>query len=182
MTGSILIEKATALAVRVHADQKRKESDRPYIVHPVAVALILARHGFSETVIAAAVVHDVVEDTPITASELRAELGDAVAELVASITHDDALSWEDKKKAYIEAVRVGSEDVKAIAVADKIANAQSLLAGYEAQGVRMWEHFNSGRDKKLWFENAMLAMLQETWQHPLVEEYAALVAQMNALA
>lgn len=182
MTGHTLIEKAVALAVRAHANQERKESSRPYIVHPVAVALILARHDFSDTVVAAALVHDVIEDTSVTETELRAELGDAVVNLVIPVTHDNTLSWDDKKKAYIEAVRAAREEAKAISVADKIANAQSLLASYEIQGVGIWAYFNAGRDKKLWFENAMLAMLRESWQHPLVDEYAGLVEQMNALA
>lgn len=182
MTDHNLIEKAIALAVRAHKGQTRKESERPYIVHPVTVALILARHGFLDTVVAAALVHDVVEDTSVTPEELRAELGDAVADLVAPVTHNDALEWEDKKKEYIEAVRGASDEVKAISVADKIANARSFIAGYVEQGSAMWEHFNAGREKKLWFERAMLAMLRESWAHPLVDEYARLVDEMTALA
>ncbi len=181
MTGHTLVEKAMALAERAHVGQVRKESSMPYIVHPVAVALILARHGFSDTVLAAALVHDIVEDTSVSADEIRAELGGKVAELVAPLTHDDSLSWDDKKKSYIETVRKASENVKAISVADKIANARSLLAAYEEQGTAIWKHFNRGRDKKMWFENAMLTMLHESWQHPLVDEYAALVARMGAL-
>lgn len=181
MTGHMLIERAVALAVQAHEGQTRKESSLPYIVHPVAVALILARYGFSDTVVAAAIIHDIVEDTLVTEVELRTELGDDVANLVMSVTHDGTLSWDDKKKAYIEVVRAASEEVKAISVADKIANAQSLLASYEMQGAEIWAYFNAGRDKKLWFENAMLAMLHESWQHPLVDEYAELVAKMNAL-
>ena len=78
-----LIERAVALAVRAHEGKMRKGTLMPYIVHPVAVAFILARHGFSDTVIAAALVHDTVEDTSVTDAELRHELGDEVADLVA---------------------------------------------------------------------------------------------------
>jgi guanosine-3',5'-bis(diphosphate) 3'-pyrophosphohydrolase len=181
MNGHTLVEKALVLALRAHEGQMRKEAPVPYIVHPVEVALLLARHGFSDTVVAAALVHDVVEDTPVTLEEVRSELGDSVAELVALITHDDSLSWDDKKKAYIESVRAASVDAKAISVADKIANAESLLAAAQVQGAGIWAHFNRGREKKLWFENAMLAMLRESWQHPLVDEYAALVEKLNEL-
>lgn len=182
MTGHALIEKAVALAVRAHTGQTRKGSTQSYIVHPVETALILARHGFSDTVVAAALVHDVVEDTSVSAMDVRAELGDEVAALVALVTHDDSLLWEEKKKAYIDAVRVASEEVKAISVADKIANAHSLLAAYEVHGADIWKLFNAGREKKLWFEHAMLTMLRESWRHPLVEEYAGLVNQMENLA
>jgi (p)ppGpp synthase/HD superfamily hydrolase len=179
--GHTLIEKALMLALEAHGDQKRKEAPVPYIVHPVEVALIVAQHGFSDSVIAAALVHDVVEDTPKTLEDVKKELGEEVAALVAPVTHDDSLSWEDKKRAYIETVRSTSDEAKAISVADKIANAKSLLAAGKEQGTEIWKHFNRGRDKKIWFEKAMLDMLRETWQHPLVDEYAALVTEMERL-
>ena len=176
-----IIEKAMTMALRAHEGQVRKEAPVPYIVHPVEVALILARHGFSDTVIAAGLVHDTVEDTPVTIEEIRRELGDAVADIVAPVTHDESLSWEQKKLAYIEAVREASDDVRAVSVADKIANARSLIAAAVAQGESVWTYFNRGREKKLWFEDAMCAMLHESWQHPLVEEYAVLVKRLHAI-
>jgi len=176
-----LIERAARIAASAHQGQIRKEGPYPYIEHPAVVALMLARHGFDETVIAAALVHDVLEDTGYAEADMRAELGRDVMTIIASVTNDDSLSWEDKKKRYIETVRAGSEGAKAVATADKIANARSFLVAYAAQGPDLWKHFNAGREKKLWFENAMLAMLQETWQHPLIVEYRALVEEMNAL-
>lgn len=177
-----LLDLATRMAVAGHATQVRKDDDSPYIVHPVMVALLLGKHGFSEPVLAAALTHDLIEDTDCTPEELRTALGDEVADIVAAVTNDDSLSWEDKKKKYIETVRGGSEGAKAVATADKIHNAESLIRAHGRLGPELWTHFNAGREKKLWFENAMLAMLQESWKHPLVDEYAVLVAQMNALA
>jgi (p)ppGpp synthase/HD superfamily hydrolase len=176
-----LIQAATALALKAHEGQTRKESEVPYIVHPIAVALILAKHGFSEEVIAAGLVHDVVEDTSVTEEELRENLGDAVADLVAPVTHDSSLSWEEKKLGYIASVRLASDGVKAIATADKIANAKSLLQAHEAEGSLVWGFFNASREKKIWFEEAMLAMLQDTWEHPLVYEYAEYVSKIKQL-
>lgn len=181
MNGHSLIERALVLALRAHEGHVRKDSPIPYIVHPLEVALILARHGFSDTVVAAALVHDTVEDTPVTLEEIRRELGDEAAALVAPITHDDSLSWDEKKKAYIESVRRAPEEVRAISVADKIANAHSLIAAAREQGTAVWKHFNRGRDKKLWFEHAMLDMLRASWRHPLVDEYAKLVEKLDTL-
>lgn len=178
---SLLIEKAMALALRAHEGQMRKDAPTPYIVHPVHVAILLARHGFSDDVIAAGLVHDVVEDTSVSANELRETLGDVVADLVAPVTHDDSLPWLEKKKAYIEAVRGASDDVKAISVADKIANAESLLTAYAREGSSVWRYFNAVKEKKIWFEEAMLAMLQESWQCPMVEEYARLITKLKTL-
>lgn len=177
-----LLEKAARIAAVAHKDQVRKEGPYPYIEHPMLVALTLTKHGFSDTIVAAALVHDVLEDTDYPEADMRAALGEEVMAIVDSITNDESFSWEEKKRKYIETVRAGSEGAKALATADKIANARSLLSAYVTQGPNVWQHFNAGREKKLWFENAMLAMLQETWKHPLVDEYAALVAQMNALA
>ncbi len=177
-----LLEKADQLAERAHTGQTRKESAVPYITHPRAVAAKLKEHGFKDEVLAAALVHDVVEDTLVTLEEVRHELGEEVAALVEPVTHDDTLTWEEKKQKYIDTVRTASDEVKAISVADKIHNAESFIAGYEAQGAEMWKHFNRGREKKLWFEEEMLRMLQETWKHPLVDEYAVLVEKMKTLA
>jgi len=177
----MLLDTAMRMAVAGHATQVRKDDNSPYIVHPVNVALMVAKHGFGDAVIAAALTHDLVEDTPLTPDELRAALGDEVADIVAAATNDDSLSWEEKKLKYIETVRVGSEGAKAVATADKIHNAESLIAAHARLGSELWTHFNAGKEKKIWFEEAMLAMLKETWEHPLVSEYAVLVTRMRAL-
>ncbi len=181
MENLMLLDRATRLAVSGHATQVRKDDQSPYITHPVMIALIVAKAGYGEAVIAAALTHDLVEDTDMTLEELRRELGDEVADIVASVSNDDSLSWEEKKLKYIETVREGSEGAKAVATADKIHNAESLIAAHARLGPALWDHFNAGRDKKIWFEEKMLEMLKESWQHPLVDEYEALVRKMQAL-
>ena len=176
------LEKAIRMAAVAHQHQMRKDGPYPYIEHLIAVGLLLTKYGFSDTIVAAGLVHDVVEDTDVSAEDLRKELGDEVADIVASVTNDDSLGWEQKKKKYIETVRAGGEGAWAVSTADKIANARSLLNSYVVQGPLVWKYFNTGKEKKRWFEEAMLAMLRETWQNPLVDEYAQLVEQMNALA
>lgn len=169
------------VAVRAHAGQTRKESDLPYISHPCMVALILARHGFEDAVIAAGLTHDVLEDTEVGEEELRSAIGEEAFAIVTEVTNDDTLGWTEKKQKYIDTVRTAEMGAKAVATADKIHNAQSLLMAYEEQGPALWAHFNAGREKKLWFETEMLRMLEETWTHPLVDEYAELVRKMAAL-
>jgi len=176
-----LIEKADHLAARAHEGQVRKEGGIPYITHPRAVAEILNAYNFPEQVIAAALVHDVLEDTTVTPEELRAELGDDVLRMVEELSYDKKLGWEAQREAYAEAVRAAPEGVKAISIADKIHNARSLVAAHAAAGPAVWQRFNRGKEKKLWFEDLMLNMFRETWQHPLVDEYAVLVEQMKAL-
>lgn len=175
------IEDAVVLAAKAHAGQQRKEGEIPYITHPYLVALELTRYGFDDVVIAAALTHDVLEDTAVTEDELRAALGEEVTNIVSSVTNDPTLGWEAKKLRYIETVRAGGTGALAVATADKIHNAKSLLRAHAAQGTQVWAHFNVGKEKKLWFEREMLEMLQSTWDHPLVAEYASLVETLERL-
>ncbi|PIR85299.1 phosphohydrolase [Candidatus Kaiserbacteria bacterium CG10_big_fil_rev_8_21_14_0_10_45_20] len=177
-----LIDKAARISAIAHRNQVRKQEDVPYIMHPVAVALSLAQHNFSDEVVAAALVHDVLEDTDFPESELRAQLGDEVMRIVHAVSNDDSLSWEEKKAKYVEIVRKGGESVWAVAIADKIHNAKDLIASAEKQGSAIWNNFNRGKEKKVWFEELVLAMFREEgWQHSLVEEYATLIERIKAI-
>lgn len=175
-----LTDRALLLAFAAHEGQRRHEGT-PYITHPVAVAFILAKHGFGEEVIAAALVHDVLEDTAVTEDAMRQELGDTVADIVKAVSYDRSLPWKGQRERYIESVREAGESVMAVSLADKVHNAQSLLALHAAGGPAIWAKFNATKERKLWFEEAMLAMLKEAWQHPMVGEYEALVVQLRTL-
>jgi (p)ppGpp synthase/HD superfamily hydrolase len=179
--GKNIIGKALSIAVEAHRNQRRKGDNLPYIIHPVMVSVKLIKHDFQDEVIAAALTHDVLEDTDFPEEELRKELGDDVLEIVKTRSHDKSLPWEEKKKRYVEAVRRGSESVKAVAVADKIHNMDSFLIAYEEQGPDLWKKFNRGRDEKIWFEKEMLRMFKETWQHPLIAEYEYLLKKVLTL-
>jgi len=177
-----LVEKALRIATLAHQGQKRKGEDMPYIIHPYMVALKLAQHGFPEAVLAAALCHDVLEDTDYPEARLREALGEDAYDMVKTVTHDSSLPWEEKKKKYIETVRLGSAGAKAICLADKIHNLESLFIAYSQSGPAVWKNFNRGQEQKLWFENSVLQMLRETWQHPLIDEYARLIEIEKTLA
>ncbi len=145
-------------------------------------ALKLAHYGFSDIVLAAAIVHDVLEDTVVTEAQLVQILGQEVVDLVRPLTEDKSLVWEERKKKYVEAVRVAPEAVKAISIADKIHNLESLCAAHAAQGVEIWKVFNRGRESKIWFERTLLAAMKEVWSHPLVDEYTDWVLRLEELA
>ena len=176
-----LIEKAALIAFVAHAGQVRKDGGSPYVIHPYMATLTLAAYGFSEQVQAAALVHDVLEDTPVTAEQLEELLGAEIVRIVRVLSEDKDLPWETRKERYIEAIRGASPEVKAVSIADKIHNLESLLAAYAIQGADLWRVFNRGRDQKVWFEKTLLQAFQETWSHPMIEHYAALVARMEVL-
>ncbi len=176
-----LIEKAVRIAAIAHKNQLRKIGNLPYIVHPFMVALKLARYGFSDAVISAALVHDVLEDTNYPEDEIKKELGNKVFKIVKSVTHDNSLPWEEKKKKYIESVKNGSKEAKAVALADKIHNLESLLIDYKKEGSKVWEKFFKGREGRLWFEKNFLEMIKKEYKHPLVKEYKNILKKVKKL-
>lgn len=176
-----LLEKAARIAVLAHSGQTRKADALPYIIHPLMVALKLAKYNFPDTVIAAALAHDILEDTSFPEEKLREELGDEVTELVKAVTADDSLPWEERKSEYVETLRGAPEGAKAVAAADKIHNLESLMIAYAGQGPELWKKFSRGRERKLWFEEKVLRMLKETWRHPLIAEYERLLEKERNL-
>lgn len=176
-----IIEKADRIAEEAHRGQVRKTDDSPYINHPRAVAEIVKGYGFSDVTIAAALVHDVLEDTAVSEVELRSELGDEVVDIVTAVSENKDLEWEERKKQYVDAVVAAGESVWAVSVADKIHNAQSVIAYYSEVGDAIWGMFNRGKDKKLWFENLLLSKLKTVWIHPMLAEYEMLVKEMEGL-
>src|ERR687897_18399 len=124
-----LVERAYSVAERAHEGQKRK-SGEPYITHPVAVAQILADLGIGSKAIAAALLHDTVEDTAYSLDMLRADFGDEVAMLVDGVTKLDKLKYGDSAQA--ETVRkmvvAMSRDVRVLVIklADRLHNMRTL--------------------------------------------------------
>jgi guanosine-3',5'-bis(diphosphate) 3'-pyrophosphohydrolase len=123
-----LVEKAFTAAEKAHAEQLRK-SGEPYISHPVAVAQILADLGIGATTIAAALLHDTVEDTPYSLEKLRSDFGDEVAMLVDGVTKLDKIKFGDSAQA--ETVRkmvvAMSKDIRVLVIklADRLHNART---------------------------------------------------------
>lgn len=173
-SGTLLLEKAIKICLKAHKGQKRKGDWKPYYLHPMMVAMKLAKHGFSEEVLAAALEHDVLEETKMPKEVLRKKLGDKVADIVETLTQDDSLPWEEKKLRYIENVKNGSFEAKMVSVADKIHNLESFLIAYEEQGEKLWNNFNRGKEKKVWFEEGLLNALDDV-KHPLMDEYRRLL-------
>jgi len=176
-----LVEKAARIATVAHSGQVRKSDGSPYIVHPYMCATILLQHNTQDEVVAAALVHDVLEDTEITEQELREVLGDRVVDIVTHVSEDKSKEWEERKKGYVAMVREASQEVKLVSVADKVHNMQSVLFEYEKKGEDVWNVFSRGKEKKLWFDELCLAMFKETLEHPLVDEYEKLVEKMREL-
>lgn len=176
-----LYERALKVAIRAHDGQTRKHDNTAYVTHPIMVARLVEQAGFSECAVAAALVHDVLEDTPVSEAELRQELGDEVVDIVTAVSEDTTLPWEERKEAYVRSVVAAGESVWAVSVADKIHNAGDLIAFHTAVGPEAWKVFNRGKEKKIWFEKLLHTEISKMWQHPLLDVYATQIAKLEVL-
>lgn len=161
---SPLVEKAFRVAAAAHRSQTRKASDVPYFQHPASVALILARCGFEDDeLLAAAALHDAVEDTDCTVESLTAEFPEAVAELVVECSEAkvDAsgvkIPWRARKEAHIAVVGKASPSARAIVLADKLHNLGSMLFDLD-HGEELWSRFNASPEDVIWYHRKIVAV------------------------
>jgi GTP diphosphokinase / guanosine-3',5'-bis(diphosphate) 3'-diphosphatase len=120
---------ASAFAAHKHRDQRRKGAEAsPYINHPIAVANVLANeaHITDPTVLAAALLHDTIEDTDTTADELAGEFGSEIAAIVLEVTDDESLPKQERKRLQIAHAATLSEKAKLVKLADKISNLRDM--------------------------------------------------------
>lgn len=137
-----MIEEAAAFAERVHRGTFRKGTTIPYIVHPMETAVIVSGFTDEEEMIAAALLHDVVEDAGVTGEELEARFGCRVKELVLAESEDKSKSWEQRKAFTLSHLADSSRDVKILALGDKLSNMRSTARDYMVIGDAVWERFN----------------------------------------
>jgi guanosine-3',5'-bis(diphosphate) 3'-pyrophosphohydrolase len=121
---------ACAFAAHKHRDQRRKGADAsPYINHPIAVANVLANEaGISDpTILAAALLHDTIEDTDTSAQELEAQFGHEISSIVGEVTDDKSLPKQERKRLQIEHAPSLSQSAKLVKLADKICNVRDMI-------------------------------------------------------
>lgn len=120
-----------AFAAEKHKNQRRKDADAtPYINHPIAVASVLKDEGgiSDPVVLAAAILHDTIEDTETTRYELEMLFGEKVAGIVSEVTDDKTLDKAERKRLQIEHVASASIEAKCVKIADKICNLRDILS------------------------------------------------------
>lgn len=180
---SVLLKHAFDWAAVWHQEQKRKYPgvSVPYMSHVAGVAAILSRHGFDEHVVTAGALHDVLEDCGVTYDELTKRFGARVADLVRHVSEEDkSLSWEERKRAYLEHFTKKPWEAQAITLADKIDNFQSIIVCKESWG-DPWAMFKRGRDTQIGRFDDLLARAKALPPHALIDEYAATLAAVKAL-
>ena len=178
-----LLKSAFDWAAVWHKDQTRKYPGTlvPYMSHVAGVAAVLSRHGFPEEVVAAGALHDVIEDCGITHVDLEARFGKRVADLVRDVSEEDkSLSWEDRKRLYLEHFSTKPWEAQAITLADKIDNFQSIIVCARSFG-DPWKMFKRGRDVQIARFHELAERAARRPSHPLIDEYGRTLAAVEAV-
>jgi myo-inositol-1(or 4)-monophosphatase len=154
-----LVSEAIAFAVKAHDGMRRKKSESPYILHPMEAAVIVGTMTDDQSLIAAAVLHDVVEDANISIEEIEEKFGSRVKELVESETEDKradlppSVTWRIRKEESLEVLK-NTDDIGVLMVwlGDKLANMRAIYRDFKEEGNAMWLRFNqSDANQQAWY-------------------------------
>ncbi|MBR5241587.1 MAG: bifunctional (p)ppGpp synthetase/guanosine-3',5'-bis(diphosphate) 3'-pyrophosphohydrolase [Clostridia bacterium] len=154
-----LVSEAIAFAVKAHDGMRRKKSEAPYILHPMEAAVIVGSMTDDQSLIAAAALHDVVEDAGISLTEIEEKFGKRVKELVASETEDKRAdlppsdTWRIRKEESLTVLK-NTDDIGVLTVwlGDKLANMRSIYRDFKEEGAAMWQRFNQkNADEQAWY-------------------------------
>ena len=180
-----LLDRAIVFAVRAHAGTERRGKGFPYIVHPMEAVEIVATMTRDQELLAAAVLHDTVEDTDTTVEQIRTEFGDRIASLVASesdivldgVSEED--SWHALKQAAIDRLARASHDAKMVALGDKLSNMRAIARDYAQQGDALWNLFHvKDRKEHEWHYRGLADSLRELQETFAYQEFEQLINQV----
>lgn len=161
-----LVSEAIAFAVKAHDGMRRKKSSTPYILHPMEAAVIVSTMTADQNMIAAAALHDVVEDAGITIEEIEEKFGKRVRELVSSETEDKRAdlppseTWRIRKEESLNVLK-NTDDIGVLMVwlGDKLANMRSIYRDFKVEGNAMWQNFNQKDEKEqAWYYRSIVTL------------------------
>ncbi|MBR1747215.1 MAG: bifunctional (p)ppGpp synthetase/guanosine-3',5'-bis(diphosphate) 3'-pyrophosphohydrolase [Clostridia bacterium] len=179
MDNSVL-DRAIVFATEAHSGTVRKDG-APYIVHPLEDASIVATMTHDPEVLAAAVLHDVLEDTDTTEEQIRAAFGDRVLSLVLAETENkrDGLpkgdTWKVRKEETLNYLKEGRMEEKMLWLGDKLSNLRSLKRTHDREGKDAFLHFNV-HDPLMhkWYYDAVLSYLGVLAEYPAYKELSSI--------
>ena len=181
---SSLLDRAILFAVKAHADTERKGKGFPYIVHPLEAMAIVATMTNDQELLAAAVLHDTIEDTDTTMEQLCAEFGPRVAKLVETETDqhfsaDKALTWHQRKQESLNRLASASRDAMIVALGDKLSNMRGIAQDYAALGDELWQRFNvKTKADHAWRFRQLAEVLKPLGETFAYQEFRKLVIQV----
>ena len=180
-----LLDRAILFAVRAHAGTERRGKGFPYIVHPMEAVAIVSTMTPDQELLAAAALHDTVEDTDVTVEQLREEFGERIAHLVAdeSDTFETGVSeeesWHTRKQAAIDRLSRASREAKMVALGDKLSNMRAIARDYAQKGDSFWNLFHvSDPAEHEWHYRGLADALRELSGTFAFQEFEQLINQV----
>ena len=180
---SSLLDKAIIFAVKAHANTERRGKGFPYIVHPMEAVEIVATMTPDQELLAAAALHDTIEDTDVTVEEIRAEFGERVANIVynesdqfeAGVSEED--SWRSRKQIAISRLAKVSKESKIVALGDKLSNMRAIWRDYQVKGDELWKIFHApgGKPDHEWHYRGLAESLKELSDTFAYKEFVTLI-------
>jgi (p)ppGpp synthase/HD superfamily hydrolase len=177
---------AFALARDLHATQRRKNTEIPYVAHLLGVASLVLDDGGDEDEAIAALLHDAVEDQggAATLALIREQFGPRVADIVAACSDTDVVPkppWRARKEAYVAHLSDPAlpDGALRVSLADKVHNARAILFDLRA-GHDVYSRFSAPREEQLWYYGALAAAFAELTDSPLVPELQRVVDELRA--
>jgi GTP pyrophosphokinase len=181
--------RALAAAAQIHATQKRKGTDIPYLSHLLGTCSIALDYGANENEAIAALLHDVIEDGVPTeaAKKAVASFGRKVSRIVEGCTESDTHPkppWRERKQAYLLRIATGGNSVLLVSASDKLHNARSIVRDLRTDGEEVWDRFNAPKDDILWYYGSLVKAYRANPEanRALVGELARTVAAMKTMA
>ncbi len=178
MTYSYKIEQAIRAASVLHKNQVRKgDMPFPVMTHLVSVAMIVSDFTDDEDVIAAALLHDTVEDTDYTFEELEEDFGGNVRDIVAGVTEpqkeDDGskMPWVKQKKTYAEQLQKASEGSLLVCAADKIHNMRTIVEDYYEDHSKFLADFGGNLENRTTAYQSIADTLNKRLTSPILKEF-----------
>ena len=180
-----LLDRAIIFAVHAHAGTERRGKGYPYIVHPMEAVEIVATMTADQELLAAAALHDTVEDTDVTVEQLKAEFGERIASLVADESDvmpegiTEEASWHQRKQAAINRLSKASHDAKMVALGDKLSNMRAIARDYAEIGDALWNRFHAKDPKDHeWHYRGLADALRELSDTFAYQEFERLINQV----
>jgi (p)ppGpp synthase/HD superfamily hydrolase len=178
--GRPAVHAAVEWAVRMHADQRRSVDRALFILHPLEVASLLNGRGFDDEVIAAGVLHDVVETTSATVEDVAARFGARVSSIVAAVSEDPSIpDYEARKAALRSRACEGGVAARAVYAADKISKTRELRAQSARDPSVLETPLN--RLKLEHYDASLVALRAAEDEQPMVDQLAFELWALRAL-
>ncbi len=182
-----MLDRAIVFAVNAHHNTERRGKGFPYIVHPMEAMEIVATITPDQELLAAAALHDTIEDTDVTVEQIREAFGERVAHLVHTesdqqiegVSEED--SWHERKQIAIDRLAAASRDAKIVAMGDKLSNMRAIWRDYQQKGDALWNIFHV-KDKASheWHYRGLAASLSELSDTFAYKEFVRLIDEVFA--